>query len=91
MNKKNPFEKITDKDNPYATYHDPLLDITHKVLKTYEHREIEYKNPYALWFVDSKSPLPFGEWGSRDAIAQRIIEGCNLVSACDDWKKTYGN
>ena len=40
MNKKNPFEKITDTDNPYATYHDPLLDITHKVLKTYEHREI---------------------------------------------------
>ena len=42
MKKKNPFERITDSDKPYAVYYDPLLEITHKVLKTYEHRELEH-------------------------------------------------
>ena len=91
MKKKNPFERITDSDKPYAVYYDPLLEITHKVLKTYEHRELEHKNPYALWFVNSKSPMTFGNWEGSDAYAKRIIEGCHLVSACEDWKKTYGN
>ena len=91
MRKKNPFGKMVKSDNPYAVYHDPYLDITHKVLKTYQHRDNEVKNDYARWFVNSKSPMTFGSWEGGDAYAKLIIEGCQLVSACDDWKKSYGN
>ena len=51
----------------------------------------EYKNTHSLWFVLSRSPMTFGSWEGGDALAHHIIQRCNLVSACDDWKKAYGN
>ena len=91
MRKKNPFERITESDNHYAIYHDPYLDITHKILKTYQHRDNEHKNTHSRWYVVSRSPMTFGSWEGGDALAHHIIQRCNLVSACDDWKKSYGN
>ena len=91
MRKKNPFGKTVSEDNPYAIYHDPYLDITHKILKTYQHRDNESKNINARWFVASKSPMTFDSYDMGDAYAKPIIERCHLVSASDDWKKAYGN
>ena len=87
----NPFGKTVDIDQPYAIYVDKRYDFEYKVLKTYQQRDKEIKNPLARWKLATKSPFTFGNYELGDGYCLDILLNGALISATDEWKKTYGN
>ena len=53
---KNKFGKTVKVNSPYAIYKNETTNFEHRVLKTYQTKKNESKNPYARWFVASRSP-----------------------------------
>ncbi len=56
---KNKFGKTVKVDSPYAIYKNEATNFEHRVLKTYQTKEKESKNPYARWYVASRSPYTY--------------------------------
>ena len=91
---KNSFGKSTKIDNAYATYRveNPIngMYFVWKILKTYQTKDNEKKNPYARWFVACKSPMTHGSWDYGDTYIKDIMEvKPNLIDATDEWRFNY--
>ena len=93
---KNQFGKSTKIDNAYATYRveNPIngMYFVWKILKTYQTKDNEKKNPYARWFVACKSPMTHGSWDYGDTYIKDIMEvKPTLINATDEWRFNYDN
>ena len=92
---KNKFGKSDDINNAYATYRyehpiDKSIYFEWKILKTYQVKENEDKNQYARWFTACKSHNTFDDWEYGDGYISEIMSmKPKLLSATDDWRKTY--
>lgn len=91
-NMKNKFGKSKDIDNAYATYRIDKGDMYFewKILKTWQHKDNEDKNPHARWYTACKSPMTYDSWEYGDAYIKEILDtNPELVSATKEWKETY--
>ena len=86
---KNKFGKTVKVDNPYAIYKNDRTNFAHRVLKTYQTKKNESKNPYARWYVASRSPYTYGSWEYGDIYVKDVISYHNLIASTDEWKKEY--
>ena len=86
---KNKFGKTVKVDSPYAIYKNDRTNIEHRVLKTYQSKDKESKNPYARWYVASRSPYTYGSWEYGDIYVKDVISFHNLIASTDEWKKEY--
>ena len=86
---KNKFGKTVKVDNPYAIYRNDRTNFEHRVLKTYQTKKNESKNPYARWYVASRSPYTYGSWEYGDIYVKDVISYHNLIASTDEWKKEY--
>ena len=86
---KNKFGKTVKVDNPYAIYKNDRTNFEHRVLKTYQTKKNESKNPYARWYVASRSPYTYGSWEYGDIYIKDVINFHNLIDSQDEWKKEY--
>ena len=86
---KNKFGKTVKVDNPYAIYKNDRTNFEHSVLKTYQTKKNESKNPYARWYVASRSPYTYGSWEYGDIYVKDVISYHNLIASTDEWKKEY--
>jgi|TARA_B110000240_G_C13415334_1_gene417055 hypothetical protein len=91
---KNKFKKAMKIDNAYATYRTEVGDMYFewKILKTWQDKDNEDKNPYARWYTACKSPMTYDSWEYGDAYIGEILETKPLlISATDEWKETYND
>lgn len=90
---KNKFGKSKNIDNAYATYRvvtDSGMYFEWKILKTWQHKDNEDKNPYARWYTACKSPMTYDSWEYGDAYIKEILDtNPELISATEEWKETY--
>ena len=65
---KNKFKKAMKIDNAYATYRTEVGDMYFewKILKTWQDKDNEDKNPYARWYTACKSPMTYDSWEYGD-------------------------
>ena len=70
---KNLCAKTRPVNNPYEIWvgmvsigGEKPVEFEWRVLKKYQSPENEAKNPYARWFLATKSPYTFGEWEYGD-------------------------
>ena len=86
---KNQFGKTRPHDSPYAIYKNEATNFEHRVLKTYQAKKNESKNPYARWYVASRSPFTYGSWEYGDIYINDVISYHELIAGTDEWKKDY--
>ena len=86
---KNKFGKTVKVDSPYAIYKNDITNFEHRVLKTYQSKEKESKNPYARWYVASRSPYTYGSWEYGDIYIKDVISYHELIASTDEWKEDY--
>jgi hypothetical protein len=86
---KNKFGKTVKVDSPYAIYKNESTEFEHRVLKTYQTKDNESKNPYARWYVASRSPYTYGSWEYGDIYVKDVISYHDLIAGTDEWKKDY--
>jgi len=67
---KNPMGKTVKKENAYAVYRGGGFD--YLVLKTYQSAEKEDANPYARWFLATRSPYTYGSWELGDGYVRDV-------------------
>jgi hypothetical protein len=72
---KNKFGKTVKVDSPYAIYKNA--------------KEKESKNPYARWYVASRSPYTYGSWEYGDIYIKDVISYHELIASTDEWKEDY--
>lgn len=60
----NPCSKTRDVEEPYEIWEGNGFE--YRVLKKYQTPENEAKNPYARWFLATRSPYTFGSWEYGD-------------------------
>lgn len=70
---KNPCAKTRDVNEPYEIWvgsvslgGEPPVEFEWRVLKKYQTPENEAKNPYARWFLATRSPYTHGRWEYGD-------------------------
>ena len=86
---KNKFGKTVKVDSPYAIYKNDITNFEHRVLKTYQTKENESKNPYARWYVASRSPYTYGSWEYGDIYVKDVVDYHELIASTDEWKKEF--
>lgn len=91
---KNSFGKTKEIGSSYATYridnHNNGMYFEWKILKTYQTKDNEKKNPYARWFVACKSPMTHDSWDYGDTYIKDIMEvKPKLIDATDEWRFNY--
>jgi hypothetical protein len=88
---KNPFGKSRPKETPYAIYsgYGPFGNTELRVLKTYQVRANEDKNPYARWFVAVKSDMTHGTYDMGDDNIRRCLYGLQLEQGTTEWLEEY--
>ena len=69
---KNLCGKTRNIENPYEIW--KRGDFEYRVLKKYQSEEGEAKNPYARWFLGTKSPYTYGSFELGDGYAKEIKE-----------------
>lgn len=69
---KNLCGKTRNIDNPYEIWKSGNFE--YRVLKKYQSEEGEAKNPYARWFLGTKSPYTCGSFELGDGYAKEIKE-----------------
>lgn len=89
---RTPFGKSRNIENPYATYEGlgPFGYTICKVLKTYQHPDVEKKNKYARWMVAVQSEHTFGSYDMGDSYISEAICGLTLKEATSEWFAYYG-
>jgi hypothetical protein len=90
---KNPFGKTTSQSEPYAIYKNEMAGWEWRVLKTYQRPDKERSNPYARWFLATKSPYTYGSYELGDGYSKEILDDPQtyLVSANREWRDHYGS
>ena len=71
---KNECAKTRKVDEPYEIWSDELSGFEWRVLKKYQNRENEAKNPFARWFCAVSSPYTWGSWEYGDVYVKEIKE-----------------
>lgn len=84
----NPFGQTAHIDKPYAVFKG-YGDFEWRVLKTYLVPASEAKNPYAKWFVATRSPATFGEWEFGDVYKAEILKYGRLATCTLEWNHAY--
>ena len=51
---------------------EPTLGFVFRVLKKYQRPDKEAENPFARWFVATKSPYTYGNWELGDGYVRDI-------------------
>jgi len=74
---KNECNKTRPVEDPYEIWEGS--GFTHHVLKKYQNPENEAKNPYARWFLASKSPYTYGSWEYGDAYVTDITRNFKRI------------
>lgn len=88
---KTPFGKTVKIETPYAVYRDEASGFEYRVLKTYQTPEKEGKNPYARWFLATKSPFTGGSYEFGDGYVSEVLNCATLVECTSEWKRYYGD
>jgi hypothetical protein len=93
---KNSFGKTKEIGSSYATYRidnpNNGMYFEWKILKTYQTKDNEKKNPYARWYTACKSPMTYDSWEYGDAYIKDIMEvKPKLIDATDEWRFNYDN
>tara|TARA_Y100000385_G_C12520480_1_gene395169 strand:+ start:164 stop:451 length:288 start_codon:yes stop_codon:yes gene_type:complete len=93
---KNSFGKTKEIGSSYATYRidnpNNGMYFEWKILKTYQTKDNEKKNPYARWYTACKSPMTYDSWEYGDAYIKDIMEvNPKLIDATDEWRFNYDN
>jgi len=86
---KNKFGKTVKVDSPYAIYKNEATNFEHRVLKTYQTKDNESKNPYARWYVASRSPYTYGRWEYGDIYIKDVLTYHNLIAGTAEWQNQY--
>ena len=93
MANKNLFGKTTSPEGAYATYRTDNpngMYFEWKVLKTYQVKDNEDKNPHAKWFCAVKSPMTDDSWEYGDVYINEIKDvGAKLIDSTPSWKEVY--
>ncbi len=76
---KNLLNKTRKTEEPYLIFTRPGWE--YRVLKAYQTREKEESNPFARWFLATKSPHTYGSWELGDGYAKDIKEHATLTYA----------
>ena len=71
---KNECNKTRPVDNPYEIWRDESSGFVWKVLKKYQNRENEAKNPHARWFCAVSSPFTWTSYELGDVYVSEIKE-----------------
>jgi hypothetical protein len=66
----NPCAKSRPVENPYEVWEGRGFE--YRVLKKYQTPEGEAKNPYARWYLATRSPFTYGQWEYGDGYAADI-------------------
>lgn len=74
---KNLCGRRRDIDTPYEVW--KCGDFEYRVLKKYKAPTAESKDPYARWFVATKSPYTHGSWELGDTYAADIKNNATLT------------
>lgn len=69
---KNLCGKTRPIDNPYEVWVIPGTEWEFRVLKKYQNEENEAKNPYARWFLGTKSPYTYGDFELGDGYVSEV-------------------
>ena len=69
---KNECGKTRPVEDPYEIWENPSSGFVYRVLKKYQRPDKEADNPYARWFVATKSPFTYGSWELGDGYVRDI-------------------
>ena len=69
---KNQCGKTRPVEDPYEILENPRSGFVFRVLKKYQRPDKEAENPYARWFVATKSPFTYGNWELGDGYVRDI-------------------
>lgn len=69
---KNECGKTRPVEDPYEIWENPRSGFVFRVLKKYQRPDKEAENPYARWFVATKSPFTYGNWELGDGYVRDI-------------------
>ena len=69
---KNECGKTRPVEDPYEIWENPHSGFVYRVLKKYQQPDKEADNPYARWFVATKSPFTYGSWELGDGYVRDI-------------------
>ena len=69
---KNQCGKTRPVEKPYEIWENPRSGFVFRVLKKYQRPDKEADNPYARWFVATKSPYTYGNWELGDGYVRDI-------------------
>ena len=88
------FGKSTKPENAYATYRvdNPSngMYFEWRVLKTYQVKDNEDKNPHARWHCAVKSPYTYDKWEYGDTYIKDIMDTKpRLIESTQAWKNQY--
>ena len=93
MANKNLFGKTTSPEGAYATYRTDNpngMYFEWRVLKTYQRKDNEDKNPYARWHCAVKSPYTYDSWEYGDTYIKDIMDTKpRLIKSTKEWKEQY--
>jgi len=76
---KNLLNKTRKTEDPYMTFTRPGWEW--RVLRAYQTREKELANPFARWFLATKSPFTYRDWELGDGYAKDIVKNATLIFA----------
>jgi len=69
---KNQCGKTRPVEDPYEIWENSRSGFVFRVLKKYQRPDKEADNPYARWFVATKSPYTYGNWELGDGYVRDI-------------------
>jgi hypothetical protein len=71
---KNKCGKTRPIEDPYEIWENPQSGFVFHVLKKYQRPDKEAENPFARWFVATKSPFTYGNWELGDGYIRDIMK-----------------
>ena len=90
------FGKTTSPEGAHATYRvdnsSNGMYFEWRVLKTYQSKDNEDKNPYARWYCAVKSPYTHDRWEYGDTYIKDIMSvGAKLIKSSGKWREQYND
>ena len=90
------FGKTTSTEGAHATYRvdnsSNGMYFEWRVLKTYQSKDNEDKNPYARWYCAVKSPYTHDKWEYGDTYIKDIMSvGAKLIKSSGKWREQYND
>ena len=90
------FGKTTSPEEAHAVYRAENksngMYFEWRVLKTYQAKQNEDKNPYARWYCAVKSPHTFDRWEYGDTYIKDIMSvGAKLIKSTGKWREQYND